>query len=101
MLAFAVRAFYESLKFRPAGKKCQVEFVGYANERLYCHGLPQSGSVRLQLRHAFVFRFNQKMCASFVPNYENMRNLRGMGSNCYLFWQNTTIALHSRLAGYT
>jgi len=74
MFAFAVGAFYESLKFRPAGKKCQVEFVGYANESLYFYGLPQSGSVRLQLRHALNFIFNQIIGASFVLNYENVRN---------------------------
>ena len=74
MFAFVVRVFYESLKFRPTGKKCQVELVGYAYEGLYGHGSPQRGSVRLQLRYAFVFCFNQIMCVSFVPNYENGRN---------------------------
>jgi hypothetical protein len=56
---FIVREFYESLKFRPTGKKCQVEFVGYAYEGPYGYGSPQRGSVRPQLRYAFVFRFNQ------------------------------------------
>ena len=58
MFAFAVRAFYESLKFRPAGKKCQVEFVGYAYEELYGYGSPQRGSVILQLKHASNFMLN-------------------------------------------
>ena len=101
MFAFVVRAIYESLKFRPVGKKCQVEFVGYANKRLNGYGAPQRVSVRMQLRYAFVFKFNQNMCASFVPNYENMRNFRGMGSNCHLFWQKTNIASHFRLSRYT
>ena len=67
MFAFVVRVFYESLKFRPTGKKCQVELVGYAYEGLYGHGSPQRGSVRLQLRYAFVFRFNQKLTRLLCP----------------------------------
>jgi hypothetical protein len=42
MFAFVMKEFFESLKFRPKGKKCQVESVGYANERLYCYGVSQS-----------------------------------------------------------
>jgi hypothetical protein len=45
MFAFVLRAFYESLKFRPACKKCQVEFVGYANKGLNGYGSLQRGSV--------------------------------------------------------
>jgi hypothetical protein len=53
-----LRAFYESLKFRPVCKKCQVEFVGYAYEELYGYGSPQRGSVILQLKHASNFMLN-------------------------------------------
>jgi len=34
MFAFVMKEFFESLKFRPKGKKCQIELIGYANERL-------------------------------------------------------------------
>jgi hypothetical protein len=33
-------------KFRPNGKKCQVELDGYAYEGLYSYGLPQSGRTK-------------------------------------------------------
>ena len=52
MFAFAVGAFYESLKFRPAGKKCQVEFVGYANDGFYDYGCPQCGRGIVAITHS-------------------------------------------------